>query len=313
MLKQLYVPPMRRLADGRARRLKLGVRRWIRERSVHVAASVLLVSIWVTAHIYYYNYLKALEFGVHVSAAQVEVQQTRRHRVQQNLTRIVAQYSAYEDKLLTTLTAIRASGQGGGGAPAVQRPLGLHGANDPGAMPPAVSSALPPLASGLAPVLSASGQPALATGLPAAPSASGSVAVVAPPPAGHDNAGVGASSPTAAAPPPVAAAPLPGFPRADGSHTVPPSLEELLTRLRVVAEQYPELQLGTSLQQLATAIVELETEIAKRIMTYNEAVNNYITVVETFPGIIFARVSGFPRYQFYPIDQQQKGYREVAF
>ncbi|MCU0693917.1 MAG: hypothetical protein MUF54_21215, partial [Polyangiaceae bacterium] len=224
MLKQLYVPPTRRLAEGPARRLKLGVRRWIRERSVQIAASVLLVSVWVTAHIYYYNYLKSLEFGVHVSAAQVEVQQTRRHRVQQNLTRIVAQYSAYEDKLLTTLTAIRASGQGGGGAPAVQRPLGLHGANDPGAMPPAESSDLPPLASGLSPVPSASGHPALASGLTAASGASGSVAAVVPPRAGNDSAGVGTSSPTAA--PPIAAAPLPGFAPADGSHAAPPSLEE---------------------------------------------------------------------------------------
>jgi hypothetical protein len=288
MLKQLYVPPRRQPKD-RVRRATGAAKRWVRRRSLHIAASVIIVVAWVGVHLHYYNYLKSLEFNVQVAEAQIAVQQTRRFRIQKNLTRLVSQFSMYEDKLLTTLTAMRAANEDG--LPLAVRSRGLHGASDPNAV--AMDGA--PLTSGGGNVCMGPVDGAAGTSAPALASAAPS-----PPPLV-----------------PTAPAGLPNAVKPDVLDKLDPKtkpeLRELLSRLRVVAEQYPELQLSESIQHLATTIVDTETEIANRIMAYNEAVNNYVTVTDTFPGYIFAKLSGFPPYEFYPIDKSQREYNEVSF
>lgn len=303
MLKQLYVPPPRRQKDGRARRAKVAAKRWVRRRSLHIAASVLVALGWVGVHIHYYNYLKGLEFEVQVASAQIEVQQTRRFRIQKNLSRIVSQYSAYEDKLLTTLTAIRAAGQDPGAGVAG----GLRGANawshDGLGFSPA--SPLAPTGANPLPDGVASGEPNTCGGEPLPPAVAAGQLPSAP--------SAVAAGQLPSAPPAVAGGQLQNPPTAGAPTDEQPNLRELFSKLRVVAEQYPELQLNDSLHQLANAIMESETEIAARIMKYNEAVNNYVTVTDTFPGYIFARLSNFPSYDFYPVDKAQRDYTEVSF
>jgi LemA protein len=93
----------------------------------------------------------------------------------------------------------------------------------------------------------------------------------------------------------------------------PPELRELLSKLRIVAEQYPDLKLSQNLQQLSQSVVECETDIAAKIMAYNDAVNRYTTVLYTFPGNIFGALSGFPAYEFYQVDAARSQYQEVVF
>ncbi len=69
----------------------------------------LLGTAWILAHLYYFNLLVGLEYDVKASWAQVEVQLERRYHIQQNLTRIVMDYSEYEKEVLTGLIELRTS------------------------------------------------------------------------------------------------------------------------------------------------------------------------------------------------------------
>jgi len=88
---------------------------------------------------------------------------------------------------------------------------------------------------------------------------------------------------------------------------------DLLKQLKIVAEQYPDLKLSEPLKQLSSAVIESETEIAMRIMKYNDAVNAYTTLLDTFPSNVFARLSGFKAYAFYEVDPRKLSYQELEF
>ena len=91
------------------------------------------------------------------------------------------------------------------------------------------------------------------------------------------------------------------------------SAQQLLARLDAVAEQYPNLNLTQSVQQLSEIIADTETEIVDRIGAYNEAVNIYTTYLGQFPANIFGRPLGFERVDYYrPKDPSVVDYREVA-
>jgi LemA protein len=116
-----------------------------------------------------------------------------------------------------------------------------------------------------------------------------------------------ASQPPAALAPRVTPEVTPG----PAAATIDP--KDLLAQLKIVAEQYPELKLTQNLQQLSASIIASETEIAQRIMNYNDCVNQYTTELDTFPSNLFAWLSGFHRYGFYEVDRDKLQYREVHF
>ena len=87
---------------------------------------------------------------------------------------------------------------------------------------------------------------------------------------------------------------------------------ELLMRLKAVAEQYPNLHLTNTVQQLTLAVVNSESEIAQQIMTYNNVVNVYTTMLGQFPGNVIGPALGFQSYKFYePEDRQILKYHEL--
>jgi LemA protein len=73
----------------------------------------------------------------------------------------------------------------------------------------------------------------------------------------------------------------------------------LLGRLNMLAEQYPNLHLTNTVQQVTTGMINTESEIAAYIIGYNETVNIYSTAINTFPAKIFSTVLGFRPYRFY--------------
>lgn len=94
--------------------------------------------------------------------------------------------------------------------------------------------------------------------------------------------------------------------------TVPETPQSLLARLDAVGEQYPNLGLDRRVQQFSELITDAEAEITDRIIAYNTAVNIYTTTYDSFPGVIFGRVLGFPTYDFYhPDDRSVLEYKEV--
>jgi LemA protein len=94
--------------------------------------------------------------------------------------------------------------------------------------------------------------------------------------------------------------------------TEPAAMQSMLGRLDAVAEQYPNLNLTKTVEHFSESIVATETEIAQRIMAYNDAVNIYTTMLGQFPANIFGRPLGFRPHDFYqPPDPAQLDFREV--
>lgn len=93
----------------------------------------------------------------------------------------------------------------------------------------------------------------------------------------------------------------------------PKELEALLSRIRVVAEQYPQLRLTENFQQLAGAVFEAEHRVAELLIQYNKDVNSYMTVRMRWPGRHFAAVLSFERRPFMAIDPDGLKFREAAF
>lgn len=63
-----------------------------------------------------------------------------------------------------------------------------------------------------------------------------------------------------------------------------------LKTLFAVAEAYPELKANTNFLQLQDELTHTENKVAFARQHYNDSVTDYNNVIETFPGIIFAKM-----------------------
>ena len=66
-----------------------------------------------------------------------------------------------------------------------------------------------------------------------------------------------------------------------------------LSRLLVVAENYPQLQATASFRDLQAQLEGTENRIAVSRKDFNDAVLSYNTTANSFPNVIFARLFGF--------------------
>ena len=69
----------------------------------------------------------------------------------------------------------------------------------------------------------------------------------------------------------------------------------LLSRVFVVAEQYPDLKASNAVVMLQRTLNEVEAQLAAARRTYNAAVTEYNTHLESFPTNVAAGVMGFSR------------------
>lgn len=90
-------------------------------------------------------------------------------------------------------------------------------------------------------------------------------------------------------------------------------LDRLMPQIQLMAEQYPKLRLTENFQQLTKAVISSEDQIAKRLIEYNRRVNMYTTLLEQFPGNIFAKVMGFESYAFHRPNRRALEYRPVVY
>ena len=93
----------------------------------------------------------------------------------------------------------------------------------------------------------------------------------------------------------------------------PKQIAELLSRIQVVAEQYPQLKLTENFQQLSKSTIETEHKIADLLIQYNRDVNAYMTVRSCYPGRHFAWILDFPPKQFISVEPENMQFREVTF
>jgi len=70
-------------------------------------------------------------------------------------------------------------------------------------------------------------------------------------------------------------------------------LEGTLSRLLLVAEQYPDLKANQGFRDLQHELAGTENRISVERQRYNEAVRAYNTAVRQFPGSLVAGIRGF--------------------
>jgi LemA protein len=76
-------------------------------------------------------------------------------------------------------------------------------------------------------------------------------------------------------------------------------LDGALSRLLVIAENYPQLRSNENFLRLQDEIAGTENRIAIERRKYNETVQRYNTSIELFPNNIVAGMSGFSRNDAY--------------
>ena len=76
-------------------------------------------------------------------------------------------------------------------------------------------------------------------------------------------------------------------------------LSGALSRLLVIAENYPQLRSNENFLQLQDEIAGTENRIAVERRKYNEVLQRYNTSIELFPNNIVASIAGFTRNDAY--------------
>ncbi len=74
-------------------------------------------------------------------------------------------------------------------------------------------------------------------------------------------------------------------------------------RLLAVAEAYPELQADEGFRQLQEELAITEDRIQAARRFYNGNVRDYLNLIESFPGNVFADLYGFEEIAFFEVDE----------
>jgi LemA protein len=84
------------------------------------------------------------------------------------------------------------------------------------------------------------------------------------------------------------------------------SVDDLLARVFAIAEKYPDLRLSENFRRYMDALVDIEARIAAQRMIYNTRANAMSTVVDKFPGFLFARMYGFKPPAFFEPEEEAR-------
>jgi len=76
-------------------------------------------------------------------------------------------------------------------------------------------------------------------------------------------------------------------------------LSSALSRLLVVAENYPQLKANENFLQLQTQLEGTENRISVERKKFNEATQEYNTTIRRFPTLITAKIFGFKEKQYF--------------
>ncbi|MFP4208991.1 MAG: LemA family protein [Wenzhouxiangella sp.] len=83
-------------------------------------------------------------------------------------------------------------------------------------------------------------------------------------------------------------------------------LEQLLSRLMVLKEDYPDLRASENFHQLSQQLVEVEEHLVYARRYYNGAVRDLNTTIEQVPDLIIARLFRFRQAEFYTAEAAQR-------
>ncbi|HEY2772552.1 MAG TPA: LemA family protein [Candidatus Binatia bacterium] len=86
-----------------------------------------------------------------------------------------------------------------------------------------------------------------------------------------------------------------------------------LSRLLVVAENYPQLKSDQNFLHLQDELAGTENRLAVARMRYNEAVQAYDTTLKSFPTNLVAKMTGFGSKPYFEAPESAKAVPEVKF
>jgi len=92
------------------------------------------------------------------------------------------------------------------------------------------------------------------------------------------------------------------------------AMDSAISRLLMVAENYPDLKASQTFLSLMDELSGTENRIAVERMRYNEAVQGYNITVRTFPGNIVAGIAGYkPATEYFKAEEKARIAPEVKF
>ncbi len=86
-------------------------------------------------------------------------------------------------------------------------------------------------------------------------------------------------------------------------------LTDTLKSLFAVTEAYPDLKANQNFIALQEELRSTEDKLSHARQFYNDATMRYNTATEKFPMVIFARMLGFKRFEFWEIPEEERAVR----
>lgn len=86
-----------------------------------------------------------------------------------------------------------------------------------------------------------------------------------------------------------------------------------LKSLFAIAEAYPKLQASENFKELQEELSDTETKIAASRQFYNANVADYNTKIKIFPNVLFAKLFGFAKEEFFEAEEEAKKEIKVKF
>ena len=86
-----------------------------------------------------------------------------------------------------------------------------------------------------------------------------------------------------------------------------------LSRMLAVAEQYPDLKLSSNFNNLMTALIEVEKDLANERIKFNDAVNIYTTNIVRFPLNAYAWIFGFKNRPYFEASADASKFNPIAY
>lgn len=90
-------------------------------------------------------------------------------------------------------------------------------------------------------------------------------------------------------------------------------LSSALSRLLMVAENYPELKANANFTQLQDELAGTENRLAVARKDYNDAVQEFNASIKKFPTVLYAGMLGFSQRDYFEVPESAKAVPQVQF
>jgi LemA protein len=90
------------------------------------------------------------------------------------------------------------------------------------------------------------------------------------------------------------------------------ALTGALGNLMAVAENYPQLKASENFLSLQSELADLENKIAAARRFLNNAVAEYNSAIQQFPGVLFAGAMGFTPAEMFTLDAEERAQMKTA-